>query len=254
MQDVRSDCPTELSWHSAFCPTRSDFDSTVHPHALKCRAAGLSPMLVEWLVSDLGARWSNNSATTSPRECEVEGELGSPQTPQTRDVSTNCEEIVMVTESGIRNETTLAINGDLLKDVDFDEPLSQQVRTALPFWAGASASNLYQINSSESCYRSSIKAPLHVGRIKVFHYQQYTLTERRFALTYTMHKPRTRVRLRPPPCPSPMLPRDPVLTRTGSLGILSRKMNFSCDVGVLIPLERQLETQEHAPSFHNRDQ
>ena len=125
MQDVQSNCPTELSWHSAFCPTRLEFDSTVHPHALKCRTAGLSPMLVEWSVSDLGARWSNNSATTSPREREVEGELGSPQTPQTRNALTNCEEIVMVTESSIRNEMTLAMNGDLLKDVDFDERLSQ---------------------------------------------------------------------------------------------------------------------------------
>jgi hypothetical protein len=87
--------------------------------------AGLSPMLAGWSVSDLGAEWSDNLVTTVPEGRAVEGELDTPHTLGTKNAATDREGVVAGTGSSARTETMLAINGGLLENVDFDEPLSQ---------------------------------------------------------------------------------------------------------------------------------
>jgi hypothetical protein len=42
-------------------------------------------------------------------------------------VQTDCEEVVAITEPSVRNEMMLAVDGGLFENVDFDEPLSQQI-------------------------------------------------------------------------------------------------------------------------------
>jgi hypothetical protein len=94
---------------------------------LSAATAGLSPMLVGWTALDLGAQWSNDSATNPPRNDPVEVKLDTPRTPCTTTVQTDCEEVVAITEPSVRNEMMLAVDGGLFENVDFDEPLSQQI-------------------------------------------------------------------------------------------------------------------------------
>jgi hypothetical protein len=89
--------------------------------------AGPSPMLAGWSVSDLGAEWSDDSVTASPREREVKGKLDTPQTLRPTTAATGREEVVTIAESGMPNKTVLAVDSGLLENVDFDEPLSQQI-------------------------------------------------------------------------------------------------------------------------------
>jgi hypothetical protein len=89
--------------------------------------AGLSAMLAGWSVYDLGAEWSDNSVTASSREREVEGKLDTPQTFRTITAATDREEVVTIAESGMPDKTMLAVDSGLLENVDFDEPLSQQI-------------------------------------------------------------------------------------------------------------------------------
>jgi hypothetical protein len=97
-----------------------------HKLGINAAPAGLSPMLAGWSVSDLGAEWSDNLVSTVPEGREVEGELDTLHTLRTTNAATDREGVVAGTDSSARNEMMLAIDGGLLGNVDFDEPLSQR--------------------------------------------------------------------------------------------------------------------------------
>lgn len=89
--------------------------------------AGLPPMLAGWSVSDPGAEWSDNPVTASSRERVVDGKLGTPQTLCIIAAATDREEVVTITELALPVKTMLAVDRALLKKIDLDEPLSQQI-------------------------------------------------------------------------------------------------------------------------------
>jgi hypothetical protein len=82
-----------------------------------CSLGGQSPILVQ--------SGSDNLVTTVPEGREVDGELDTPQTLGTKNAATDREGVVAGTGSSARTETMLAIDGGLLENVDFNEPLSQ---------------------------------------------------------------------------------------------------------------------------------
>ena len=89
--------------------------------------AGLSPMFVGWTASELGVEWSVDSVANPSGGRRLEGKLDTPQTPCTTTAGTDREKVGTITESSMRNETMLAVDGGLFENVDFDEPLSQQI-------------------------------------------------------------------------------------------------------------------------------
>lgn len=87
--------------------------------------AGLSPMFVGWTVSELGVEWSVDSVPDPSSGRRLEGKLDTPQTPCTTTAGTDREKVGTITESSMRNETMLSVDGGLFENVNFDEPLSQ---------------------------------------------------------------------------------------------------------------------------------
>jgi hypothetical protein len=55
------------------------------------------------------------------------------------------------------------------------------------------AFKIRSINPTASFYRSGMRVPTHFDHIRVSHYEQHTLAERRLVVTHTVHGLRTRV-------------------------------------------------------------
>jgi hypothetical protein len=92
--------------------------------------AGLSPMLFGWSVSDCDAQDIDDVAVSNVTEREVGGEVtveGAARTARTITTRTNGEEIVADAEAGVWNKAMVGLDDELFENVDFDEPLSQEI-------------------------------------------------------------------------------------------------------------------------------
>ena len=92
--------------------------------------AGLSSMLFGWSVSDCDAQGIDDITVSNVIEREVGGEVnveGATRTARTITTGTSGEEIVAVAEASVRDKGIVGLDDDLFENVDFDEPLSQEI-------------------------------------------------------------------------------------------------------------------------------
>ena len=92
--------------------------------------AGLSSMLFGWSVSDCDAQDIDDVAVSNVTEREVGGEVnveGAARTARTITAGTSGEEIVAVAEASVWDKAMGGLDDDLFENVDFDEPLSQEI-------------------------------------------------------------------------------------------------------------------------------
>jgi hypothetical protein len=87
-------------------------------------------MLFGWSVSDCDAQDIEDVAVSNVSEREVGGEVtveGAARTARTITTGTSGEEIVADAEASVWNKAMVGLDDELFENVDFDEPLSQEI-------------------------------------------------------------------------------------------------------------------------------
>ena len=88
---------------------------------------GLSPLLAGWSVIDCATEWLGDPAAARSTELEIKGSEILPEAVRTTTAGTHTENILANEKSSTRKETVSLVDDGLLENVDFDEPLSQQI-------------------------------------------------------------------------------------------------------------------------------
>jgi hypothetical protein len=90
-------------------------------------SAGLSPMLAGWSEFDGTTRRSGDPATAHLTEQNVEDEINTQEVVRTTTAATSGKEVVADVEPSMQKGTMLVVDDGLLENIDFEEPLSQQI-------------------------------------------------------------------------------------------------------------------------------
>jgi hypothetical protein len=88
---------------------------------------GLSPLLAGWSVIDCATEWHGDPATARSTEREMEWSENTLEAVRTTSAGIYTENVLANAKSSIRKETVSLVDNGLLENVDFDEPLSQQL-------------------------------------------------------------------------------------------------------------------------------